>query len=289
MGSAISNVLGAFSLGLLCRPGQIDFDSSAKIYSGFQFFVTTLFVVLAYFQQLNQVTGGVFVAVFAIYIISIGYAIYTGVTAPPQLSDSGSDDESANFYEERPLAQGDLPSASEASPLLGNTNTPQGTIATTVDNKRLPQSLYHHILQLVFGLLALSLSGYILAHSAGAIADCLYISGTVFGLTVIAFATTLPEKLITMLSGFRGQGGIIVATTAGSNIFLLTLCVGVVAMAGSSRDGSDTFVLFDLLMVWLSSLALLAVVFLGPHRIAGLVLLTVYVVFLVMEFTVYRR
>ena len=144
-------------------------------------------------------------------------------------------------------------------------------------------------MQLFFGLLALSLSGYILAHSAGAIADSLQLSGTVFGLTVIAFATTLPEKLISVLSGLRGQGGIVVATTAGSNIFLLTLCVGVVAVAGGPVDQSDTFVLFDLVIVWMSALCFATVVFFGASRIAGLVLLAAYIVFLILEFTVYKR
>ncbi|KXG45487.1 Sodium/calcium exchanger membrane region [Penicillium griseofulvum] len=287
MGSAISNILGAFSLGLVCYPGGDPFDSSAKIYSALQFFVTTLVVILAYFQQLNRVTGGLLIALFALYIISIGYAIYRGISEPPQLSDSESDDESTDVCAEQTPVQSAGPPALETSPLLGDTNRETAS-ASVNKGKKLPRPLYHHVLQLIFGLLTLSLSGYILAHSAGTIADCLHLSGTVFGLTVIAFATTLPEKLIAMLSGFRGQGGIIVATTAGSNIFLLTLCVGIVAVAGS-LDRSDTFVLFDLVTVWVSSVSLLAVVFLGPHRIAGLVLLAAYVIFLVMEFTVYRR
>lgn len=290
MGSTISNILGAFSLGLLCHSDGSPFDSSAKIYSVLQFFVTTIFIILAYFQQLNKVTGGLLIALFALYITSIGFAIYRGISEPPQLSDSESDDESVNVCDEETPGQSARQSASEASPLLGDTNTPQELMSASADKgKRPPRPLYHHILQLIFGLLALSLSGYILAHSAGTIADSLNLSGTVFGLTVIAFVTTLPEKLIAMLSGIRGQGGIIVATTAGSNIFLLTLCVGIVAVAGSPLDQSDTFVLFDLVTVWVSSLSLLAVVFLGPHRMAGLVLLAAYVVFLVMEFTVYRR
>lgn len=284
MGSSISNILGAFSLGLLCHRGSSPFGSSAKIYSALQFFITTIFIILAYFQQLNRITGGLLIALFALYLISIGFAIYRGISEPPQLSDSesDSDDESIDVCGEPTLGQSAGQSASESSPLLGDTN---------VDKKKKgpPRPLYHHVLQLIFGLLALSLSGYILAHSAGAIADSLNLSGTVFGLTVIAFVTTLPEKLIAMLSGFRGQGGIIVATTAGSNIFLLTLCVGVVAVSGNPLDGSDTFVLFDLVTVWVSSLSLVVVVFLGPHRMAGLVLLAAYVVFLVMEFTIYRR
>ncbi|KAJ6038496.1 hypothetical protein N7499_004407 [Penicillium canescens] len=290
MGSTISNILGAFSLGLLCHPGRGPFDNSAKIYSALLFFVTTLFVILAYFQQLNRVTGGILIALFALYIVSIGYAIYRGISEPPQLSDSESDDESTNVGDEQTLGQGARSSASEASPLLQDTSTPQEMMNASVNkDKRLPRPLYRHVLQLIFGLLALSLSGYILARSAGTICDSLHLSGTVFGLTVISFATTLPEKLIAIFSGFRGQGGIIVATTAGSNIFLLTLCVGIVAVTGRPLDRSDTFVLFDLVTVWVSSLSLLAIVFLGSHRVAGLVLLAAYVIFLVMEFTVYRH
>lgn len=289
MGSPISNILGAFSLGLICYPGGDPFDSSANIYSALQFFVTTLFVILAYFQQLNRVTGRLLIALFALYIISIGYTIYRDISKPPQLSDGKSDNESTDICVKQTPRQSAGPLVLETSPLLGDTNTARETASISGDKgKKLPRLLYHHILQLIFRLLALSLSGYILAYGIGTIADSLYLSGTIFGLTVIAFATTLPEKLIAILSGFRRQGGIIVATIAGSNIFLLILYVGIVAVAGH-LDRSDTFVLFDLVTVLVSSVSLLAVVFLGPHRIAGLVLLAAYVGFLVMEFTVYRR
>lgn len=284
MGSTISNILGAFSLGLLFDSGGMEFDQSAKMYSTLQFCITTLFVVLAHFRQLNKVTGGIFIAIFAVYIISIGIAILRGIAQAPELSDSDSDDESAI------LGRGAQSPDPETSPLLGNEPAAH-EIETTSSNgdKKPPRSLSYHIYQLILGLLSLSLAGYILAHSAGTIADSLHLSGTVFGLTVIAFATTLPEKFIAILSGSRGQGGIVVASTAGSNIFLLTLCVGVVAVAGIPTDQSDTFVTFDLVAIWVSSLGLLTIVFLGSHRIAGLLLLVAYVVFLVLEFTVYRR
>jgi Ca2+/Na+ antiporter len=121
------------------------------------------------------------------------------------------------------------------------------------------------------------------------IADSLHLSGTVFGLTILSFATTLPEKLIAVLSGSRGHVNIMAATTAGSNIFLLTLCAGVVALAGNTRNQSDTFVLFDLITVWVSSLGFFLVVILGLGRIAGVILLAAYLAFLALEFTVYRR
>ncbi|KAJ6015995.1 hypothetical protein N7540_010586 [Penicillium herquei] len=287
MGSAISNILGAFSLGLLCHPGGMQFDASAKIYSSILLCITTVFVALALADQLNRLTGILLIAAFVIYLFSIGYAIYKGVTAAPELSDSDSDsdsdgDEEASNDERLPGQTNST--VSESSPLLENTDSrPQN------GDQRLPRPLYQHVFHLFFGLLALSLSGYILAHSAGAIADDLQLSGTVFGLTVIAFATTLPEKFISVLSGFRGQGGVVVATTAGSNIFLLTLCVGVVAISGVPVDGKDTYVLFDLQVLWLSALCFTVVVFTGPSRIAGWGFLIAYITFLALEFTVYRR
>lgn len=284
MGSTVSNILGAFSLGLLIQPNGMALDGSAKMYSILQFLVTTLFVLLAYFHLLNKATGGILIAIFAIYMISVGIAIFRGVAEAPALSDSESDDESDSDDEPTRSRSPDL----ETSPLLRDANASQQSTPPAFKNKTRASPLSRHIVQLVLGLLALSLSGYLLAHSAGAIADLLDLSGTVFGLTIIAFATTLPEKFISVMSGSRGQGGIVVATTAGSNIFLLTLCVGVVAVAGVPIDQPDQAIWFDLLMVWLSSLGFLAALF-RPNRLAGVVLLAGYVAFLVLEFTVFRR
>lgn len=286
IGSSVSNILGAFSLGLILQPGNTTFDRSAKMYSILQFLVTTLFALLAYFHLLNKISGAILIAVFAIYIISIGVAIYRGIAEAPALSDSESDDDSDSDEEPAPRQPARSPDL-ETSPLLRDASSSQQN--ATPANKGRVTPLYYHILQLFLGLLALSLSGYLLADSAGNMADLLGLSGTVLGLTIIAFATTLPEKFISIMSGSRGQGGIVVATTAGSNIFLLTLCVGVVGLAGYSVDQPDQAIWFDLLMVWLSSLAFLAIIFLGPNRFSGIALLAAYVAFLALEFTVFRR
>jgi Ca2+/Na+ antiporter len=256
------------------------------MYSALLLFITTLFVALALFHQLNRISGAILITVFVLYVASIGYAIYKGVTEPPVLSDSDSDSDSDAEIGNPPLG------SSERSPLLDNANPSLEPTPPPETNavQRLPRPLHHHITQLISGLLALSLSGYILAHSAGALADTLHLSGTVFGLTVVAFATTLPEKLIALLGGARGHGRIVVATTAGSNIFLLTLCVGVVAVAGIPVDqANDGLVLFDLVTVWLAAGCFAAVVFLGLGRGAGVVLLGLYGVFLGLELTVFRR
>ncbi|RHZ55955.1 hypothetical protein CDV55_103032 [Aspergillus turcosus] len=274
MGSSISNVLGAFSLGLLFHPTRIDFDRSAKIYAAVLLAVTTLFVVLAFFNQLNKIVGGFLIALFAVYILSIFYAIWKGVAAAPELSDSDSDAESTDAVDA-------VDAVTEATPLI---ESQSGQIPG-----RSTRTLLYHVTQLFFGLIALSLAGYLLSHSAVSVADSLHLSGTVFGLTIVSFATTLPEKLIAVLSGSRGHVNIMAATTAGSNIFLLTLCAGVVALAGDTRNQSDTFVLFELITVWVSSLGFFLSVILGQGRIAGVIFLAAYLAFLALEFTVYRR
>lgn len=290
VGSTISNILGAFSLCLLFYPQGLEFDRSAKLYSVLLLAITTLFVMLAYFNQLNQVVGVILIVLFGFYLVSIFYAIYKGIASPPEFSDSDSDGSDGDSSDDSGGEEEVNSPVTETSPLIAQQDSQLQPAPPTTRSGR-DRSIAYHSSQLLLGFLALSLSGYILSHSAIALADALNLSGTVFGLTIVSFATTLPEKLVAVLSGSRGQGGIMAATTAGSNIFLLTLCVGVVAVTGGGQaSGTDLhFVLFELVIAWVSSAMFCAIVFLGLGRWAGVLLLVAYGVFLGLEFTVYRR
>ena len=169
-------------MGLLFCPQGVEFDRSAKLYSALLFIVTTLFVVLAFFNQLNQIIGGVLIAIFGLYIVSIIYAIYKGVASPPELSDSDSDGESSDSEDGDSVNHAPV---SETSPLIENEHAP----SSADKESRRSRSLPYHIFQLILGFISLSMSGYILSHSAVTIADSLHLSGTVFGLTVVSFAT----------------------------------------------------------------------------------------------------
>ncbi|UDD61813.1 hypothetical protein AFCA_009157 [Aspergillus flavus] len=273
MGSTISNILGAFSLGLLLHPGPIAFDQSAKVYTALLLSITTAFYILTYFNMLNKITGGVLVAIFLMYIICTCYAIHKGAMEPPEASDSDSDsdddasDDEHSYSTSRPQ-DSRVQDESETSPLLTHEEA-------LVAKKSAPRSLFYHISQLVMGLLTLTISGYLLSRSASVIADCFHLSGTVVGLTVVSFATTLPEKMVAIISGSRGHSGIVVASTAGSNIFLLTLCAGVIALAGLSADKSDHVLLFELLFTWISSVMLFLAVFVRADRAVGALFLVI--------------
>ncbi len=162
IGSSISNILGAFSLGLLfAGPGPIVFDRSAKIYSGALFLITSVYVLTSLTGHLN-LTGGIFFMVaFGVYLFSVGSAIYDGILRAPKgeaNGDAGSHNNVANGRDEEILQQNGNSSLStnppytvtiyptvthcppnETSPLLQN-----GTLPT--EHHAPPQHHhYHHI------------------------------------------------------------------------------------------------------------------------------------------------
>ncbi len=280
IGSAISNILGAFSIGLLFQAGLTTFDRSSKIYTAFLFMVTTVVSALALFQVLGKIAGGILIGSFVVYLGLVCWSIYRGVLAAPEESDSDSDSESNNDEDTAagsatigPPREYISSEADESSPLLPLASKP-------------PHSLWYHVVKLLVGFLALSLSGYILSHTSATLASAFGLSDTVFGVTLLSLATTLPEKFIAVMSGSRGQNGILVANTVGSNIFLLTLCLGTVLLSAEKLEGIRPV---ELAWTWASSLMLGVVVLLGSRRWMGVVLFLAYVAFLVLEFSFYRK
>lgn len=77
-----------------------------------------------------------------------------------------------------------------------------------------------------------------------------------------------------------------IANTAGSNVFLLTLCLGVVYVSGNNVGMITSF---DLAVTLASVAAFAMFVFIGARRWMGVVLILGYVAFFVVEFTVFRR
>lgn len=279
IGSVISNILAAFSLGLVFQRGDIEFDRSSKIYVALLLLLTPPITALVHFHKGGVILGSILIALFGIYLLSIGAAIFRGVLAAPEPEDSSDTDSDSDTHGPSRLNNH---SSTTTRPEIANSDENQALLAGPSS----PRPLLTHILQLILGFLALSLAGYILSHSATSIASELHLSGTIFGLTILAFATTLPEKFVAVIGASRGHSGIVVANTVGSNIFLLTLCLGVVYVSG---DEVGAVTPFELAVAVGSVVALAGVVFLGARRWMGAGLLVAYVLFLGLEFTVFRR
>ncbi|KAK5207195.1 hypothetical protein LTR47_008245 [Exophiala xenobiotica] len=324
LGSCVANILGAFSLGLLVVQTQTQsdsggggggftsftsFDASARIYAIVLFTVTTAVVLLWGLGWLwTKVVGGILVAAFAIYVVGIGWSIYRGILDAPEDSDSDSDgnsdtaSESSSTPNLEPEEGGGGGGGAGAAAVGSDANADarndiDESETTALLSPRRQRQRQHHrctrilwdLGRLLVGFVALSMSGYLLSHSSRLLAARFNISETVFGATLLSFATTLPEKFVAVVSGARGHHGIMVANTVGSNIFLLTLCLGVTILgsATASLAGSASYT-HEICWVWASSACLTVVIVVGSHRLVGVAMLIAYVTFLVLEIVLNR-
>ncbi|GAB1313101.1 hypothetical protein MFIFM68171_03311 [Madurella fahalii] len=320
VGSSIANILSSFSLGLLFIK-KTEFDRSSKIYSSVLLVVTSLYLtLLATFKSIPMwVAGSLLVAAFVIYIASVASLIYRGTLTAPE-SDSDSDSDSGSESEsESDDYDNDTGGDSDSDRDMSNPGH-SGTRNSLADEERghqlgllkkskpkekqavrvrmsskpkvmqpkrsvrLAKPMHRHLLHLTVGVIALILSSYIIAHSASTIGAELSLSGTVVGTTIVSLATTIPEKFVAVLGGVRHQPEILVANTVGSNIFLFTLCGGILFLCGDASELELDLSLFEMLVTWLAAAVILGIVLVGGRRWMGGVMIALYLGFLVTEF-----
>ncbi|SNX84655.1 uncharacterized protein MEPE_03364 [Melanopsichium pennsylvanicum] len=388
VGSAISNILGAFSLGILFAPNAVKFDDSSKRFAIIQAGITTVVLLLIAAVQyqhadddarlsskrlFENVVGISLIVIFILYFVGLTWAISRGMLSAPQVSDTGSSSSSNSSDDSATQADRSAVNSDAASTTtLGNENqtssyipprrTPgaagrrgQNRTATSAAIERTPlllgsatssnlatrlarrrrRAILRSLQKLVVTFLILSLAGYLLSHSILEIAATVNLSDTVLGLTVLSFATTIPEKLLSVVAGLRtgnavpstsrspanvrttslarrasihdeaeddvarGASSILMAGAAGSNIFLLTLCLGISLVfdrqrASASPKDQHRFTASsvqwqELALLEVASLSLVLIAFTDGQRWQGVLLLLGYFAFLVAEFTFLKR
>lgn len=85
-------------------------------------------------------------------------------------------------------------------------------------------------LLLVVGLVFLVSGAELLVRGASRLANAVGISPLVIGLTVVAYGTSAPEMVVSVMAGFSGQPDIAVGNVVGSNIFNVLFILGVSAL-----------------------------------------------------------
>jgi Ca2+/Na+ antiporter len=270
IGSGISNILGAFSLGLVFRSDEegIVFDSSARIYTLAMLLVTGLVVGMQVVDSsfAKRLFGGILIAIFVVYVGSVAYLIIKGrLTAPESDSDSDSDSESDDDSIHNDAVGSQVDSTTS---LLAADQPPSAS--------RHKHSIAYHIAILVLGFMAIVLSSFVLSTASSSIAEESGISEVLFGVVFLSIATTLPEKFIAVMSGSRNRTGI-----------LVTLCMGILWVSTAGEFERGTVNLVELAVLFGSSLFMTLVVWFGARwsRPAGMTMLVGYVAFLVLEFT----
>ncbi|NIN71797.1 MAG: hypothetical protein GTO46_07660 [Gemmatimonadetes bacterium] len=84
---------------------------------------------------------------------------------------------------------------------------------------------------LTVGVACLFASGHVLVRGASQLALRLELAPLFIGLTVVAFGTSLPELMVTVLADLRGAPEIAVGNVVGSNTFNLLGILGISGVA----------------------------------------------------------
>lgn len=149
---------------------------------------------------------------------------------------------------------------------------------------------YPLIKSLVFvllGLIAIVVGSNLVVDNASSIAKLLGISERIISLTIIAFGTSLPELVTTIVSAKKGEQDLLVGNIIGSNIFNICVVLGIpVALFGGITQSS--FQIIDLVM--LIGSALLLFIFSETSRkitkIEGSIMLITFIVYYTMVFVI---
>ena len=152
------------------------------------------------------------------------------------------------------------------------------------------------IVFLVGGLVLILLGANGLTDGAAAVAKRFKISDLVIGLTIVAFGTSAPELVISVMAALGGSAEMAIGNVVGSNIFNVLAIIGVTAMVMPIKVGEGTMSK-EIPLVILSSIV---IAFMANDilldggssnvisRIDGLVLLGFFLIFLRYTFAIAR-
>ncbi len=97
-----------------------------------------------------------------------------------------------------------------------------------------------YILYLIGGLIAILWGANALTDGAASIAKRFNISSLFIGLTIVAFGTSMPEFVISLLSALHGSSDLAIGNVVGSNLFNTLVIVGCTAIISPIFVGKGT-------------------------------------------------
>lgn len=151
---------------------------------------------------------------------------------------------------------------------------------------------------ILIGALALILFGANwLTDGSSAIARRMGISDLIIGLTVVAFGTSAPELVISIVAALDGTAALAIGNVVGSNIFNILVIIGAVALIHPMKITKS--VMSNEIPLVIVSATVLLVMGLAPEldnattrtlsRVDGLILLIMFAVFMRYTFASARR
>lgn len=118
-------------------------------------------------------------------------------------------------------------------------------------------ALFLDIVLLLGGMALILLGANGLTDGSSSVAKRFGISDLVIGLTIVAFGTSAPELMVSLVSSIKGSAQLAIGNVVGSNIFNILMIVGLTAVVMPIKVQKNT-ITNEIPLVLLSSLALVA-------------------------------
>lgn len=151
---------------------------------------------------------------------------------------------------------------------------------TDEDSNEAPLSMFKSILFTVFGIACIVIGSNVVVDSASKIATILGVSQRMIALTVVAFGTSLPELVTSIVSVRKGEQEILVGNIVGSNIFNIGIVTGVpVALFGGIP--AVGFSMIDLIAMIVAAILLFVFSFKDRRidKFEGIIMLIIFIVY----------
>lgn len=155
------------------------------------------------------------------------------------------------------------------------------------DDEKPKNKLGKSLLLVAFGLAGIIFGSNMVVNNASGIASKLGLSERIIALTIIAFGTSLPELVTTIVSSKKGEQDLLLGNIIGSNIFNICVVLGIpVAIFGTITPNS--FNIIDLVLLIVSSFLLF--IFSETKRtitrIEGFLMIIVFIIYYLVVFII---
>lgn len=138
---------------------------------------------------------------------------------------------------------------------------------------------------ILIGLLGLYFGAKWLIEGAKSLGESAGLSKHVIAITIVAFGTSVPELVTSVVAAYRKEMDISVGNLIGSNIFNIMSVIGLTAIVSPIRV-DESVVRWD--MIWMLAIALILLPMMWYKRkigrISGIILLTAYFVYIYLLF-----
>ena len=144
-----------------------------------------------------------------------------------------------------------------------------------------------NITLLLFGVFALKLGADMLVKNTIDIASYFGISDRVIAVTIVAFGTSVPELVTSIVASYKKQQGLAIGNLIGSNIFNILAVIGVSSVIKEIKITDKEIIYYDYLYMLFVTFLLGLLIYISKNKIIskhhGYFLLTVYIIYIVFN------